>query len=74
MVHPRVELDHFLILDDLQLNCVQCDGNLWVIHFQALILLVVVLLFLQFQHELILLAEEELLTSALDVLAIDTFR
>ena len=53
------------------LKVLELLGDLDVIHIEALILPVPVLLLLEFFHECVLLAEEHLLTSAINQLLVD---
>ena len=66
MVQLRQEMHNFLVLEHLALELAKRACNQDVIHLEPLILLVVILFFLQGLHQGILLAEEHLLTGALD--------
>ena len=65
MVHLSVELDYLLIFKSLFLDFLQGYGDVDIVHFETLILLVPFFLLLELFHETFLLAKEHLLTSAL---------
>lgn len=66
MVHLGVEMDYLLIFKSLFLDFLQGYGDVDVIHFETLILLVPFFLLLEFFHETFLLAKEHFLASTLN--------
>ena len=66
MVNLSVEMDHLFIFKPLFLDFLEGYGDVYVVHFEPFILLVIIFLFLKLFHEFSLLAKEHFLASTLN--------
>ena len=66
MVHLGHEVDDLLVREFVLLDLLECLCDLWVVHVQALVLFVPVLLLLQSFHQHVLLVEKQTLTVAVN--------
>ena len=66
MVHLGHEVDDLQVREFVLLDLLECLCDLWVVHVQALVLFVPVLLLLQSFHQHVLLVEKQTLTVAVD--------